>query len=227
MIIGKARGIPALKQPPAKGTRTTSAPLTATFTENTTSGTSLIIAVCSAISTLGALNPVSGITLSSGSGSFSKVISAPGQIGSYPSVEIWIAPNIVGGVTPQLTVIFTNPAVTSAYVVAFEVADLSATVDLDGTPLVAAGGTALTVYTSLAGLNTLGPETFVVSAFSSWLSTPFISGSANYTIVSASNYGSLLAQYQNFSGPQTGLRTSASQGIGGYYSTNTAIAGFR
>lgn len=203
----------ALAQSAVAGTALSGATGAATFGGNTTTGNTIVVITAGWSGTSGAIS-VTGVAISAGTATFAKVIAQAGN-SSYPDIEAWVAPNIVGGTTPKVTVTYgTTLANVDVYI--YELSGMPATTTTDGT----AAGAAQSAATACSSpaITTAGTNDIIFTAFSPTGNMTAGEGGSWQTLIgSASGTAASLSQYIIETSTQTGLTGTATQSSSSTY----------
>ncbi len=105
---------------------------------------------------------VSSVAASTGTAVFAKIIAQVGT-SNYTSLEAWVAPGIVGGAAPTITVVFSG-AVTDGMIWFCELSNMPSVTTQDGTAAGKAGTTA-TALTAPSITTTLNAYDIIFTAF--------------------------------------------------------------
>jgi hypothetical protein len=146
---------------------------------DTLTGSTIVVAIIGNSGT----DQISGISISAGSATFTKIATASGLIGgdALSYVTIWYAYNITGGTTPTITI--TKAASWAIQAIAWEVVGLTTTDPLD--VVAGAGAAATTAVNSGATASTAQASEYLIGIGGSDF------GGATYSHVAGSYFDNL------------------------------------
>ena len=199
----------SLAQLPVTASATSGSTCAAAFANNTTTGNSIWVAVTGYDGST--LRTVSSISISTGSGTWTKQVSQAGLASTYGSAELWAAPNITGGTTPTVTAHFSG-AITGADIFVFEFNGLPSSITLDGTASGVAGTGSTTMHAP--SITTTGINDLVFAIFSPGAGT--ISGCSLPGYVVGGNSG-MWVTWGMANAPLTSYQASATQNSASTY----------
>jgi hypothetical protein len=200
------------------GTTVSGSTVAGAFTSNTTTGNTIIVVSFNPAGTI----TVSSIALSTGSGSFSKVVSVANNSAPVAGTEIWAAANITGGTTPTVTITYSGTA-TSAEFEAYEVSGLASSVTTDGTATASVTSFASSAL-SCGPISTTNANDLLVAGFSCGGSAS--SGEAGWTatVTAGTNLAEYIIETSTGSYTATGAQT-AGDPYTGVFATFKASSG--
>lgn len=176
----------------------------AVFTGNTTTGNTIVAIGFGFAST--AIS-VTGVAVNAGSATFAKLIAKTTPF-TDGSLEAWIAPNITGGTTPQVTVTWNldvQDDPNTASVMIYELSSMPTTTTTDGT---AAGNNGTGSGTTLTSpsITTTGSNDIIFSAFFPGNQVTVAESGWTGLLDAANTFG--CTQYKVFTSPQTSLTST-------------------